>query len=1319
MLMKQHRKKAFIFLMICCLLFSMVPIPAFAEKGADTDEAAVSASEETGESADAEQQTEEQEDEAADTAEDSGPGVQDPAEPGEAAKDPEQEPAADPEEKGDGAIRKSADRASGTGFVKLVKSSQAPADISLLSGYTLANARYQVYTNTACTDAYKAVTADGRNAAFVTDAGGASTETLEMRTGDYWLKETVSPNGHAVNPTPVPFSVSEENTAEASPAGDHLSTGDTISFKGWREGSGGGETALFSATVDETAYTGTCAQSGVALSKTGTANVTRIGNDTKIAKAIYHFAYELGDENWWTSSHRLDNAGNILGISGTQFTKRKLLECFCQMHNMGVDRWYTVNTNAGVSTTTAKAVKNYYNNLDVSGVTVPDNFEIWLSRPADSSQQFIMWRLDIVSAGPLVLNVSDSPVYGKPDFRVYKTDTAGTLTWDKIGRATFTIKYYDVANKSDIAGAEPVRSWSFETSKKEGPGSAPAGTYWSGFDFTDDAKSGSSPFYTDGSGDRVLPVGWFTIEETVPPAGFSLISDKYYGHVSQDAGGNAVTVIEGAAEDGSLNKKVVVFRDEHYKTTVHKVNASGAEMAGAQLQILQGNTVIKQTWTTAAAAAEFDDLAPGTYTLREVKAPYGFDLADDVSFTAASDKSTTVTMKNTPVTLGTTAVSAATGKHTGARKTNEKISDTVRMTGLVRGRKYKLTGQLMNKRTGSAIVGAAANKEFTATAESMDVTMDITFDSTALADGDSVVVYETLYRTSKVHGETVPVELQKHQNVNDAAQTVTYPGISTTATDQASGTKNMLAAANAVIKDTVSYKGLTAGETYTLEGELFDKTRNRLTGIKSTASLTPSSSDGTAVITFTLDARSLENHTLVVYETLKTGTVTLAEHKNPDDASQTIYIPEVKTTLTDRATGDHVGGAGETVTFNDTVVCSNLIVGRTYTINGKLVYKDSGNDVLDNGNAVTASKSFTAAQTTETQTLTFTLNGNLLEGKTVAAFEDLLTERKKVGTHADLNDEEQSVHFPKIRTEAAISDDKRIITDTISYENLLPGKKYVFRGWLVDTAAGTKIRGSDGRVELNAGVNTSGSVTMQMDTSGYDSITGHSMTAFEELYVIETVDGAEKEVRVAEHKDRSGDASANPQIIEIYQDLKVMKNVTGNLGDLSKVFEYTAEFTGLAPGQPYKIEGDDEKTFMADSSGKAAAGIKLKDGQTAVIRDLPKGATYKVTEAASDHIAEYRIFSEDMADKGAKIIKAEDSNGADAGKILATAVETVDLFDGTVVILWENNRDLATLTGVQTYIGIWAAALALVLAGLSGLIIKNTLTDRKGRQYEQ
>ena len=229
---------------------------------------------------------------------------------------------------------------------------------------------------------------------------------------------------------------------------------------------------------------------------------------------------------------------------------------------------------------------------------------------------------------------------------------------------------------------------------------------------------------------------------------------------------------------------------------------------------------------------------------------------------------------------------------------------------------------------------------------------------------------------------------------------------------------------------------------------------------------------------------------------------------------------------------------------------------------------------------------------------------------------------------------------------------------------------------------------------------------MEMNTAEYDNMYGHSMTAYEELYVIEKKDGKDTEIKVAEHKDRSGDQSTNPQIVEIYHDLKVQKNVTGNLGDLTKIFEYTVEFTDLVPNKEYKVEGDDAKTFKAGADGKATLELKLADDQEAVIKQLPKSATYVVTEAASDHIAQYKMFSEDMEKKGAKIVTKEANNGAEAAKILATAKETVDLFDGTIVVLWENNRDIATLTGVQTYLGIWAGALALVLFGIATILVR-------------
>lgn len=789
---------------------------------------------------------------------------------------------------------------------------------------------------------------------------------------------------------------------------------------------------------------------------------------------------------------------------------------------------------------------------------------------------------------PVSITSKEPPAYGIPNFRVYKTATEESyVDYRKFLGTEFTVKYYDVTKKSEIAAAKPKDQWTFVTVKKDPPDyDNDPSHYYAGFDWQTDTPVSSSrrdkSFYLDKNSKRVLPLGWFTIEETKAPAGFKLTDDVFYGHVYQENDGDdAVTVMEGQNMYGDLVKELV-FRDEPTDVFVKKIDtATGKDLAGVRMQVLQGSTV-RDDWVSAGEH-KVEGLEAGTYTLREVSAPYGYDIADDVTFIVKEGESCHIEINNTPVTVATSAVDKVTGKRIGSVKTNEIITDTVHVTGLHAGRKYMITGKLINRESGKAIKkggnDVTASKAFTATASVMDVSIDYTVDSSQFPPGTKAVVYETLQRTSAVHGETVPVELQKHENKNDTAQTIVYPGISTSAIDKATGTRNLLAGANTVIKDTVKYTGLLAGETYKLEGELYDKTAGRMTGVKNSAEFKADAENGTSTIEFSFDASSMAGHTFVVNETLKYGNTVLADHKNPNDADQTVYCPRIRTTAA--------------------------------------------------------------------------FNGNNHE-----------------------------------------------IRDVITYENLIPETKYVFRGWLVNTVTGEKIPGSDGSTALTTGSKTSGQAEVIMKTDKFDEMNGHSMTAFEELYIVVRTGSAEKEIPVAYHKD----INDKTQTVDVFQDLKIEKNVTGNLGDLTKVFEYTAEFTDLVPGQAYTIKGDDEKVFNADSSGKATVPIKLKDNQKVTVKQLPKNARYRITEAPSDHVAEYKVFSENMADKGAKIIRVKGSNSDDAAKALSTALESVDMFDGTIVVLWENNRDLATLTAVQSYIGIWLCAMIPVLAGLILLI---------------
>ena len=798
------------------------------------------------------------------------------------------------------------------------------------------------------------------------------------------------------------------------------------------------------------------------------------------------------------------------------------------------------------------------------------------------------------SSDPATFTSTEEPLYGTPEFRLYKTTDEEGYDYEDLLGAEFTVKYYDVSAKADIAGAKPRDQWTFAVTQKEvSGGEGDQEERCAGFDWQTDtpvsySHQGSGTFYMAG-GKRVLPLGWFTIEETKAPAGFRLSDKICYGRVIEDSGsGEAIVRIEGADAFGSHVRELTI-KNELSTTSIKKADAdTGEAVSGATLQLLKDGTVIDE-WVTDEEAHIIKGLDAGTYTLRELSAPYGYDIAEDMTFTIKEGQDTSVEMVNVPLTIKTTATDAATGKHLGSVRKDETIIDSVHLTGLYEGREYRVSGMLMDKSTGKSIKNAdgsdvTASTDFTATAETMDIEVEFTVDSSSFRAGSKTVVFETLYRKSQVHDETVPAEIQEHSDIDDEAQTIIYPGITTTAADKSTGTQNMLTGEETVIEDTVKYKGLITGEEYTIEGELYDKATGSLTGIKSEATFTAEAENGTEKLDFSFDSGGMEGHALVVFETLRSGDVTLVEHDDPANHDQTVYAPKIKTT-------------------------------------------------------------------------------------------------------------------------AKAQEGNREIKDVIAYENLLQGQAYVFRGWLVDTATGAKVPGSDGSVSLTPEEETSGKIEMILNAEKYENMQGHSLTAFEELYMIISKDGKDTERLVAEHKD-TGDKK---QTAGIYQDLVIKKKVRGG-GDRKRTFSFTISFTHLVPDTAYEIEGDDAKTFMSDPSGKATVPLGLASGGQVTVKQLPKGAQYRITEKASDHVASFSISSEDMENKGAKIAKATGSNSADTSRDLTTAHETVDLLDGTVVVKWENSRHIISpetgdISGLATYSVLAFAAVASLAVFTAGRMI--------------
>ena len=120
-----------------------------------------------------------------------------------------------------------------------------------------------------------------------------------------------------------------------------------------------------------------------------------------------------------------------------------------------------------------------------------------------------------------------------------------------------------------------------------------------------------------------LPDGEYSITETKAPAGYDLDSKPH-----------VVTIKDGQASVTSntlvvTNSKTVIPTPQ-FDITIRKVDLAGSELAGAQIQVKQGDTVISE-WTSTGQG-QVVSLKPGTYTFHEVAAPNGYKVVTDITF---------------------------------------------------------------------------------------------------------------------------------------------------------------------------------------------------------------------------------------------------------------------------------------------------------------------------------------------------------------------------------------------------------------------------------------------------------------------------------------------------------------------------------------------------------------------------------------------------------------------------------------------------------------------------------------------------------------
>ena len=247
------------------------------------------------------------------------------------------------------------------------------------------------------------------------------------------------------------------------------------------------------------------------------------------------------------------------------------------------------------------------------------------------------------------------------------------------------------------------------------------------------------------------------------------------------------------------------------------------------------------------------------------------------------------------------------------------------------------------------------------------------------------------------------------------------PDIKTQATTEVG--KTVVYSTKATIKDTVSYKNLVPGKTYTMSGKLMLKSTGKEAKdengkpIVSSIDFTPEKSDGTVEVTFTFNSTLLQGESLVAFESLTYNKVEYAVHADINDEGQTVYVPKVGTTATINGKKKVFLGSTEVrnLTIVDTISYKGLEPGKLYRAEATL-YKSNGDQLIRNGNPVTAVLEFTpeTSEGTVKVNITFSSEG-LSEGDKIVVFEKIfdVSTNILIGAHEDLNDKAQTitVHF--------------------------------------------------------------------------------------------------------------------------------------------------------------------------------------------------------------------------------------------------------------------------------------------------------------------
>ena len=889
-----------------------------------------------------------------------------------------------------------------------------------------------------------------------------------------------------------------------------------------------------------------------------------------------------------------------------------------------------------------------------------------LTAPAGYALDSSVQSFTVTDGQNTALSVSDTPTNDPVRISINKVDSE---TGDKVQggasleNAEFTVKYYAGYYNAGNLPANATRTWVIKTVKI-------GGVYVAGLNNT--CKVSGDDFYTNAAGTAILPLGTISIEETKAPEGYNLegaylqvggvgekITGKYVAQITQNGnlaslkGGNTFKVSDKIKRgdfkltkidtDNQNRMSDIPFRvtnkatgESHIIKTDENGYFSSESSWNAHSKNTNGGGAYDGLWFSSAdGSAKVDDsvgaMPYGDYTLEELSCDNNKGkILYKGEFSIRRDKVTvdigTIENHSEPTPVITTQASDAKTQYQIIKPSADTdIIDKVTITDTMAGRDYTITGTLMDKDTGEAVMvngnPVTASQTFTSDGTKKVLDMHFNFDSSALG-GKTVVVCEKL-----TYGDYVAATEEDMENKD---QTIYFPEIHTTATDSETADHLTLADSRAVITDTVTYTNLLKGETYTLSGVLMDKETGKellVDGepVTQEMAFTAGRASGTKKLKFEFDTTGLAGKSFVVYETLTLEDVEVAEHKDINDEGQTIHIPAAQTTATDDSSKINVSEAKKEVSVTDTVAYRNLVPGKEYTVRGTAVDKETGEPLTDaDGNELVSTAKFTAASADGSVDVKFTFDGTAMAGRSVVFFENVYYTDKLIAVHADIDDEAQTVHIPLIFTSVKDKDtDSHMslagsdvtLTDTVAYRNLVPGKTYTVSGTLMDQRTGKAVTVNGKAVTSSADFTPDTAdgetkVDFRFNTKGLDDTT---VVVFEKMFYGKAV--------IAAHEDINdkGQTIYIPSVKTTAIDKKTATKLTLAEKDIHIVDKVA--YRNLVPGEKYTVTG----TAIDKTTGEP-----LKDDAG---KDVTAKASFKAEKANGTVDVEFVFDGSTLAGK--------------------------------------------------------------------------------------